>query len=101
VSRAVGGAVPDLVSWEWAKDRRGGRARLDYTQNWRNRTLVAPYSPRALPGLPVSAPITWDELDDPGLRPGRWTIRSILPRVRALGDLFAGVLGAGQELPPL
>ncbi|MCU0483131.1 MAG: non-homologous end-joining DNA ligase, partial [Chloroflexi bacterium] len=45
VSRAVGGAVPDLVSWEWAKDRRGGRARLDYTQNWRNRTLVAPYSP--------------------------------------------------------
>ena len=40
VSRAVGGAVPDLVSWEWSKDRRDGRARLDFTQNWRNRTLV-------------------------------------------------------------
>ena len=101
VSRAVGGAVPELVSWEWSKERRDGRARLDYTQNWRNRTLVGPYSPRPAPGLPVSAPIAWDELDDPALRPDRWTIRTILPRIAALGDLFAGALGPGQELPPL
>jgi bifunctional non-homologous end joining protein LigD len=101
VSRAVGAAVPDLVSWEWAKDRRDGRARLDYTQNWRNRTLVAPYSPRPAPGLPVSAPITWDELDDPGLRPDGWTIRTILPRLAERGDLFAGALGPGQELQKL
>ena len=101
VSRAVGGAVPDLVSWEWSKDRRDGRARLDYTQNWRNRTLVGPYSPRPAAGLPVSAPITWDELDDPLLRPDRWTIRTILERVKRRGDLFAGALGPGQELPSL
>ena len=101
VSRAVGGAVPNLVSWEWSKDRRDGRARLDYTQNWRNRTLVGPYSPRPAPGLPVSAPIAWDELDDPVLGPDRWTIRTILPRVAELGDLFAGALGPGQELPRL
>ena len=101
VSRAVGGAVPDLVSWEWSKDQRGGRARLDYTQNWRNRTLVAPYSPRPAPGLPVSAPITWAELDDPALRPDRWTIRTILPRLAKVGDLFAAALGPGQELPRL
>ena len=31
--RAVGSTVPDLVSWEWAKGSRGGKARLDYTQN--------------------------------------------------------------------
>lgn len=30
VSRAVGSTVPDLVSWEWQKDRRKGLARLDY-----------------------------------------------------------------------
>jgi len=101
VSRAVGGAVPDLVSWEWSKDRRDGRARLDFTQNWRNRTLVGPYSARPAPGLPVSAPITWDELDDPELRPDRWTIRTILARLAERGDLFAPALGPGQELPRL
>ncbi|HSW40983.1 MAG TPA: DNA ligase D [Patescibacteria group bacterium] len=101
ISRAVGGAVPDLVSWEWSRERRDGRARLDYTQNWRNRTLVGPYSARPAPGLPVSAPITWDELDDPALRPDRWTIRTILARVAERGDLFAAALGPGQELPRL
>jgi bifunctional non-homologous end joining protein LigD len=101
VSRAVGGAVPDLVSWEWSKGLRGGRARLDFTQNWRNRTLVAPYSPRPAPGLPVSTPIAWDELDDPALRPDRWTIHTVLPRLAERGDLFAAALGPGQELPKL
>jgi bifunctional non-homologous end joining protein LigD len=101
VSRAVGAAVPDLVSWEWSKERRDGRARLDFTQNWRNRTLVGPYSARPAPGLPVSAPIAWEELGDPALRPDRWTIRTILPRIAERGDLFAAALGPGQELPRL
>ena len=68
LSRAVGATVPDLVSWEWAKDRRGGKARLDYTQNASIKTLVAPYAVRPADGAPVSAPIAWDELDDPELR---------------------------------
>jgi len=93
---AVGAAVPDLVSWEWAKDRRDGRARLDYTQNWRNRTLVAPYSPRPAPGLPVSAPITWMSWTT-GTRPDGWTIRTILPRLAERGDSSPGP-GPGQEL---
>jgi bifunctional non-homologous end joining protein LigD len=101
VSRAVGAAVPDLVSWEWSKDRRDGRARLDFTQNWRNRTLVGAYSPRPAPGLPVSAPVSWDELDDPLLRPDRWTVRTILARIAEHGDLFRPALGPGQELPRL
>jgi bifunctional non-homologous end joining protein LigD len=101
VSRAVGAAVPELVSWEWSKDRRDGRARLDYTQNWGNRTLVSVYSPRPAPGLPVSAPIGWDELDDPALRPDRWTIATILERVAARGDLFTAALGPDQTLPAL
>lgn len=80
---------------------RKGRARLDYTQNAINKTLVAPYSPRAAAGAPVSTPITWDELDDPRLRPDRWTIRTVLDRVRERGDLFRGVLADDQELPRL
>jgi bifunctional non-homologous end joining protein LigD len=101
LSRAVGAIVPQLVSWEWSVAGRGGRARLDYTQNSRIKTLVAPYAVRPAAGAPVSAPITWDELDDPDLRPDRWTVRTILPRVDALGDLFASALEQDQELPPL
>jgi bifunctional non-homologous end joining protein LigD len=66
-----------------------------------NKTLVAPYSPRAAAGAPVSAPIAWDELDDPALRPDAFTIRNVLERVADMGDLFRPVLGPGQELPPL
>ena len=101
LSRAVGQTVPELVSWEWSKRDRAGRARLDFTQNAINRTLVAPYSARPSAGAPVSAPITWDELDDPELAPDRWTIRSLPERLAAVGDLFAPALSEAQKLPPL
>jgi bifunctional non-homologous end joining protein LigD len=101
LSRAVGSTVPDLVSWEWAKDRRGGKARLDYTQNASIKTLVAPYAVRPGAGAPVSTPITWDELDDPELRSDRWTIRTVIERVRERGDLFAPAQTDRQKLPPL
>jgi bifunctional non-homologous end joining protein LigD len=101
LSRAVGSTVPDLVSWEWSKASRGGKARLDYTQNTYIKTLVAPYAVRPADGAPVSAPITWDELDDPDLRSDRWTIRTIVDRVANLGDLFAEAQTDVQELPAL
>ncbi len=101
LSHAVGAVVPDLISWEWDVKARGGRARLDYTQNVRNKTLVAPYSPRPAPGAPVSAPIDWDELDDPSLRPDGITIRTVLDRLAQRGDPFRSVLAFGQKLPPI
>jgi bifunctional non-homologous end joining protein LigD len=101
LSRAVGSVVPDLVSWEWDVRARQGRARLDYTQNVKNKTLVAPYSPRPAPGAPVSAPIDWDELDDPSLKPDGITIRTVPDRLAQRGDPFRTVLGPGQTLPPI
>ena len=101
VSRAVGSTVPELISWEWATKARKGRARLDYTQNASIKTLVAPYSVRPAAGAPVSAPITWEELDDPDLRPNRWTVRDMLERVERVGDLFAAAQTDAQVLPPV
>jgi bifunctional non-homologous end joining protein LigD len=101
LSRAIAATVPDLVSWEWAKARRGGRARLDYTQNASIKTLVAPYAVRPADGAPVSTPIAWDELDDPELRSDCWTIRTVVERVARVGDLFAPAQTDLQALPPL
>ena len=101
LSRTVGAVVPDLVSWKWQKSDRRGLARLDYTQNAINKTLVAPYSTRPGPGAPVSAPIGWDELDDPDLTPDRFTINDMPGRLADKGDLFQPVLRQNQKLPPL
>jgi bifunctional non-homologous end joining protein LigD len=101
LSRAVGATVPDLVSWEWSKADRGGRARLDYTQNQPIKTLVAPYAIRPKPGAPVSAPITWDELDAPDLSPDRWTVRTLPARAAEIGDPWDGMQEDGQVLPVL
>ncbi|HYF46979.1 MAG TPA: DNA primase small subunit domain-containing protein, partial [Acidimicrobiales bacterium] len=101
VSRAIGQTVPDLVSWAWQKNERGGLARLDYTQNAVNKTLVAPFSTRPSAGAPVSVPITWDELDDPELRPDRWTIRTVHARLAEAGDPLRPLIGLEQPLPAL
>ena len=101
LSKAIGMVVPELVSWKWDVRDRGGLARLDYTQNVHNKTLVAPYSPRAAPGAPVSAPIAWEELDDPGLEPDGITMETMPDRLAEHGDLFEAVLGPVQPLPEL
>jgi len=101
LSRTVGKVVPELVSWKWEVKARGGLARLDYTQNAINKTLVAPYSPRPAAGAPVSVPIGWAELDDPELRPDRWTVRTVLDRLERRGDPFRVLLGVEQDLPAL
>ncbi|MGE0304296.1 MAG: DNA polymerase domain-containing protein [Acidimicrobiia bacterium] len=101
LSRTVGATVPTMGSWKWHKADRHGKARLDYTQNALNKTLVAPFSIRPAPGGPVSIPIEWDELDDDELRPDRWTARSVWERVSAHGDPFLAMIGVRQRLPEL
>jgi bifunctional non-homologous end joining protein LigD len=101
LSRVIGETVPDLVSWNWEKRDRGGLARLDYTQNAINKTLVAPYSTRPAAGAPVSVPITWDELDDPDFAADRWTVHSVTARLAAHGDPMAPMLTDRQDLPAL
>jgi bifunctional non-homologous end joining protein LigD len=101
VSRAVGNTVPDLVSWEWEKRKRGGLMRLDYTQNAINKTVVAPFSARPAAGAPVSMPIEWDELDDPALKPDRWNVHTAHERVQTNGDPLAPLINLRQSLPQL
>ena len=87
LSRAIGATVPDLVSWEWAKSERGGRARLDYTQNAAIKTLVAPYAVRP---ATRRAGVRADPLGGAG-RPG--------PRTRSLDHPQRRRAGGGNRRP--
>lgn len=77
---------PDLVTTEFYKKDRGGKLFLDTMRNGFSATVVAPYSLRGRPGAPVSAPITWDEVDDPALAPDGLRLRAVLDRLDAWGD---------------
>ena len=62
-SRAIAEAEPDMFTANIRKVQRKGRIFLDWLRNQRGATAVMPYSARAREGAPVSAPVTWEELD--------------------------------------
>jgi bifunctional non-homologous end joining protein LigD len=98
MARRLEAAHPDLVVSDAEIAGRGDRVLVDYAQNSRGRTTVAPYSVRPRPGAPVSAPLTWEEVAAGRVRPTDFTMRTMLPRLAAAGDLFAPVTAGGQSL---
>ena len=84
---------------EWATDKRTGKIFLDHNQNVRGKTLASIYSPRALPGAPVSMPLRWDELGD--VYPTDFTVLTAPERLAATGDLWADILDAKHDLEAL
>jgi bifunctional non-homologous end joining protein LigD len=98
MARAVAKVLPKIATVERMKDKRGGKLYVDYGQNGEGRTVVSPYTVRARDGAVVSTPIAWEELTEE-LDATRFTIKTVPPRIREKGDLFAGVLRSTQRLP--
>ena len=83
--------LPKLTSTKRPLKERVGKIYLDYLQNRRGQTLAAPYCVRPRPGAPVSAPLSWDELDT-GIEIRDFNIHSMPERIRKTGDMFSPVL---------
>ena len=80
--------------------KRRGRLYLDCMQNAYGKTVVAPYSPRAIDGAPVSAPLEWGEITKK-LDPLKYNMRTMPDRLAKKGDLFARALREKARLPRL
>jgi bifunctional non-homologous end joining protein LigD len=92
---------PDLLTTEQRKDKRGPRIYADIMRNAYAQLAVAPYSVRARPGAPVATPLSWDELDDEGLRPGQFTLRTVPDRIRGTGRTGGPWAGMARRRPGL
>ncbi len=99
ICRQVQALLPEVTTVERKVNQRRGKLYLDYLQNVFGKTLAAVYSPRPLPGAPVSAPLDWSEVAACSPRPGTITLKNIMPRLKEKGDLFAPVLTDKQKLP--
>jgi bifunctional non-homologous end joining protein LigD len=82
---------PDRFTTEFYKKDRKGRLFLDTMRNSMGATIVAAYTVRGRPGAPVSAPIEWTEVGDPGLRPDGITLRDLRARLDRIGDPWSGM----------
>ncbi|MGH3950581.1 MAG: non-homologous end-joining DNA ligase [Pseudonocardiaceae bacterium] len=86
---------PVLATTAYIREDRGGKVFLDSTRAG-GATVVAAYSPRVRPGVPVSFPVSWDELDR--ITPADFTVHTAA-RLIAEGDPWAERMPEPQRLP--
>ena len=86
--------APTLTTTAFIREDRGGRVFLDSTRAG-GATVVAAYSPRVRPGVPVSFPLPWDDLD--GASPSDFTIHTA-PALLAGRDPWAELMPGPQRL---
>jgi bifunctional non-homologous end joining protein LigD len=98
VAEVLARAHPDRLTTAARKKDRGARLYLDVQRNGYAQTAVAPYTVRARPGAPVATPISWDQLDDPGLHARRWTVADAVEQARTRP--WEGLLRRGRALGP-
>jgi bifunctional non-homologous end joining protein LigD len=96
VGRHVMRAHPKDITMEWAVEKRPGKIFIDYNMNVRGKTLNVAYSPRGVPGTPVSMPLTWEELE--AAEPMDFTLDNVPARLEKRGDRWHDVLELKQSL---
>ena len=86
---------PALATTAFIREDRAGKVFIDPTRTG-GATVVAAYSPRIRPGVPVSFPLSWDELDDAA--PGEHTLHTAIEQLGG-HDRWIELLPAPQPLP--
>jgi bifunctional non-homologous end joining protein LigD len=85
---------PDLATTAFIREDRQGKVFIDSTRAY-GATVAAAYSPRVRPGVPVSYPLAWEDLD--GIVPGDFTVHTV-PALLGSHDPWRAELPAPQVL---
>jgi bifunctional non-homologous end joining protein LigD len=83
--------APDRFTLQQRVDQRGNRIYLDVQRNGYAQMAVAPYSVRARRAAPVATPLQWAEVEDAGLNPRRFTMRTMGDRLATTQDPWTGM----------
>jgi bifunctional non-homologous end joining protein LigD len=94
-------ADPKRLTLEWRREDRGPRIYLDVNRINYAQHAVAPYGVRAKLGAPVAMPIRWEELDERGLKPDSWNMRTAPRRLASDGDAWRGINRRARKLPEI
>jgi len=86
------------LTQEFSKADRHGRIYVDTGRNGYSATVAAAYAVRARPGAPVSAPCTWDEIENGAVTPRRFTLKNMTQRIDAVGDVWKALYEEPQSL---
>ncbi|MDP4501265.1 DNA polymerase domain-containing protein [Nonomuraea turcica] len=98
-TRALGARAervdPALATTAFIREDRAGKVFIDSTRAG-GATVVAAYSPRVRPGVPVSFPVPWSDLDR--VTPGDFTVHTAAGLLKD-ADPWAEAMPAPQRLP--
>jgi bifunctional non-homologous end joining protein LigD len=86
---------PADITVEWSIPKRTGKIFMDYNMNVRGKTLNVAYSPRGVPGAPVSMPLTWEELAD--AHPLDFRLTNAMQRLARTGDRWRDAYNEKQS----
>jgi DNA ligase D len=87
---------PKIATTAFMKEDRGGKVFVDATRVGGGATVVAAYSPRVRPGVPVSFPVSWADLDR--IAPGDFTVHTALRHLNH-GNPWTKEMPKPQALP--
>jgi len=87
---------PKDITMDWSVEKRTGKIFIDYNMNVRGKTLNVAYSPRGVPGGPVSMPLSWEELAK--AHPLDFRLTNAPGRLEKTGDRWQNALRDKQSL---
>ena len=99
VATQLASRFPRELTVDQRKEQRGQRLYLDIMRNAYAQTVVAPYSVRGRPGAHVATPLHWAEVEDSGLDPKQFTLRTLPHELEGRGDPWAGMARHRRRLP--